>query len=200
MILVSWNCRGLGNPQAVCALHLMVKMKGPQVLFLMETKLDAVRMEMIRIHLGFGNNFTMPSLGSSGGLAFIWNEEAMVSVWNYSQYHIDADIGMITTKNWLFTGFYGHPDHGHRRESWALLKHLGRLDSKPWLCMGGFNEILTLIEKTKGRARPMRQILDFHEAVNTCQLIELGYEGEKFTWNNNRDYGKNVQGRLDHRA
>ena len=47
MILMSWNCRGLRNPEAVCALHLMVKTKGPQVLFLMETKLDAGRIEKI---------------------------------------------------------------------------------------------------------------------------------------------------------
>jgi hypothetical protein len=53
MILMSWNCRGLGNPEAVRALHLMVKTKGPQVLFLMETKLDAGRMEKDSRSVGF---------------------------------------------------------------------------------------------------------------------------------------------------
>jgi hypothetical protein len=153
MILMSWNCRGLGNPEAVRALHLMVKTKGPQVLFLMETKLDAGRMERIRVQLGFGNNFTIMSLGSSGGLALLWKDEAAVMIHNFSQFHIDADVDTVTTKVWRFTGFYGQPDQSLKRESWALLKHLSRLDNKPWLCMG---EILALHEKTGGRARPMR--------------------------------------------
>jgi hypothetical protein len=49
----------------------MIKSKGPQVLFLMETKLDAGRMEMIRVQLRFGNNFTVPSVGSNRGLALL---------------------------------------------------------------------------------------------------------------------------------
>jgi hypothetical protein len=92
----------------------MVKSKGPQVLFLMETKLDAGRMEMIRVQLGFGNNFIVLSVGSSGGLALLWNEEAAVVIQNYSQFHIDAHINTVTATAWRFTGFYGHPELGHR--------------------------------------------------------------------------------------
>ena len=101
--------------------------------------------------MGFGNNFTVPSLGSSGGLALLWNDEAAVMIQNFSQSHIDADVDTATTKAWRLTRFYGQPDHNHRRESWALLKHLSRLDNKPWLCMGDFNEILAFHEKTGGR-------------------------------------------------
>jgi hypothetical protein len=42
MNLLSWNCQGLGNPKAVRAFHSLVKLKGPKVLFLMETKLDSI--------------------------------------------------------------------------------------------------------------------------------------------------------------
>ncbi len=33
--------------------------------------------------------------------------------------------------------------------------------------------------------------------VNTCKLVDLGYQGASYTWNNNRDTSVNVQGRLD---
>ena len=38
MNLLSWNCRGLGNPRIVRDLHHMVKEKKPTLVFLMETK------------------------------------------------------------------------------------------------------------------------------------------------------------------
>ncbi|GMY35564.1 hypothetical protein FCV25MIE_30806 [Fagus crenata] len=155
MILISWNCQGLGNPKAVRALHHMVKKKGPEVLFLMETKLDAVRMEVIRIKLGFDNAFTVPSLGRSGGLALLWKAEAEVVIQNFS---------------------YG-------------------MDGLPWCCLGDFNEILRVNEKYGGRERSLRQILDFQEAVNTCNLVDLGFQGAKYTWTNNRDDDANIQGR-----
>uniref|UniRef100_A0A2N9FDP4 Reverse transcriptase domain-containing protein n=1 Tax=Fagus sylvatica TaxID=28930 RepID=A0A2N9FDP4_FAGSY len=160
---------GLGNPEAVRALHHMVKKKGPEVLFLMETKLDAVRMEVIRIKLGFDNAFTVPSLGRSGGLALLWKVEADVVIQNFSQHHIDAHVDSKQANCWRLTGFYGRD----------------------------FNEILRVNEKYGGRERSLRQILDFQEAVNTCNLVDLGFQGAKYTWTNNRDDDANIQGRLD---
>jgi hypothetical protein len=53
MILLSWNCRGLGNPWAVRELCHLVKTKKPTLLFLMETKSRKNKMEGIRIKIGF---------------------------------------------------------------------------------------------------------------------------------------------------
>ena len=92
MNLVSWNFQGLRNPKVVRALHSMVKMKAPKVLFLMETKLDCRRMEVIRIKVGFDFVFTVPSLGRNGGLALIWQKEVNVVIQNFSQHHIDAHV------------------------------------------------------------------------------------------------------------
>uniref|UniRef100_A0A2N9H4K9 CCHC-type domain-containing protein n=1 Tax=Fagus sylvatica TaxID=28930 RepID=A0A2N9H4K9_FAGSY len=48
MRLLSWNCWGLENPFAVQSLRHLVKSQGPEVLFLMETKLDVEQLEWIR--------------------------------------------------------------------------------------------------------------------------------------------------------
>ena len=53
MNILSWNCWGLGNPTTVLALHNLVKVQGPKVLFLMETKLDGKKMEVLRVELRF---------------------------------------------------------------------------------------------------------------------------------------------------
>jgi hypothetical protein len=52
MMMLCWNCRGLGNPCAVRALHHLVKEKRPNLVFLMETKLCQNKMEIIRSKLG----------------------------------------------------------------------------------------------------------------------------------------------------
>ncbi|GMY18517.1 hypothetical protein FCV25MIE_13756 [Fagus crenata] len=45
--------------------------------------------------------------------------------------------------------------------------------------------------------RSLRQILEFQEAVNAGNLVDLGYRGASYTWNNNREDAANIQGRLD---
>ncbi|KAL0408409.1 UNVERIFIED_CONTAM: hypothetical protein Sradi_1775300 [Sesamum radiatum] len=88
--------------------------------------------------------------------------------------------------SWRFTGFYGHPDAGQRKESWDLLRNLSKKSIRPWLCAGDFNEILTQNEKFGQLARPQWQIDAFRRCLEDCQLTDMGAEGEMFTWSNRR--------------
>lgn len=38
MSLLSWKCRGLGNPQTINALKNVIRLEDPTTVFLMETK------------------------------------------------------------------------------------------------------------------------------------------------------------------
>ncbi|GLT77193.1 hypothetical protein SLA2020_488020 [Shorea laevis] len=75
MSLLSWNCRGLGNPRTVRDLRQMVEEKRPRFLFLMETRLRQRRMQGIRTQLGFAGMLTVDPVGTGGGLALLWQEE-----------------------------------------------------------------------------------------------------------------------------
>jgi hypothetical protein len=197
MNLLSWNCRGLGNLQAVLVLHNLVKSEGPTVLFLMETKLDVRGMESIRVKLGFKFCFSVPCLGRSGGLALLWNDPAQVTIQNFSQNHVDSHVQLAEGAKWRFTGFYGHPE-GHRKwESWVLLDKLHSLDNTPWLCMGDFNEILSISERSGEVLGSTRRMQDFSDVVNRCGLVDLGFRGIPFTWENRRDGEALIQKRLD---
>ena len=197
MNIISWNCRGLGNLRAVLALHNLVKTQGPKILFLMETKLDVRRMELVRITLRFQHCFTVPSLGRCGGLALLWNDEVGLTIQNYSINHIDAHVRSQGELQWRFTGFYGHPVAHRRRESWALLDKLHSMDAVSWLLMGDFNEILSSDERLGESAGSQRNMYEFGEVLNRCGLVDLGYRGYPFTWKNCREAGANVQKRLD---
>ncbi|KAA3456108.1 reverse transcriptase [Gossypium australe] len=53
MKIICWNVRGLGNPRAVKRLRFLLKQNNPDMVFLMETKIDVKRMEGIRRKCGF---------------------------------------------------------------------------------------------------------------------------------------------------
>jgi hypothetical protein len=157
------------------------------MVFLMETKLQAVRLESIRIKLGFECLFVVDSNGRRGGLALLWKTDFHVSIQNFSLRHINARVYSDAFNfTWQFTMFYGHPDVCKRKESWALLKHLSTISQLHWICVGDLNEILQDSEKWGGARRRWSQMVDFRTALNHCHLNNMGFSGPKFTWSNRR--------------
>ena len=74
MNLLSWNCRGLGNPTVVRDLCQLTKEKKPTILFLMETKCRRHKMEYLWVKMGFDCMFVVDPIGRSGGLALCRND------------------------------------------------------------------------------------------------------------------------------
>ncbi|KAL5741976.1 hypothetical protein ACOSP7_028708 [Xanthoceras sorbifolium] len=102
-----------------------------------------------------------------------------------------VDISDADGRRWRFTGFYGEPKQWLREQSWVLLRRLAGLDNLPWLIGGDFNEILRGAEKEGGLARMGSAMDGFREAVDSCNLLDMGFSGNKFTWCN-RQFGGNV--------
>jgi hypothetical protein len=176
----------------------MVKEKKPKIVFLMETKARAKRMERVRSQLGFEYMLVVDCVGRSGGLALLWSTEVEVEIQNYSYRHINAKV-CSTQSNfvWKLTGFYGHPEAHKRIEAWQLLRFLARMDPSPWICLGDFNEILSLDEKFGGSRRQRGLMENFQMALEESGLSELGYTGPKFTWNNGQEGADFIKERLD---
>ena len=111
--------------------------------------------------------------------------------------HIDATFHAMGTREWHFTGFYGHPKTAKRGDSWTLLRRLQRYDDMPWLVVGDFNEILEANEKSGRILRPWHQMDDFCQALSDCALQDMGFQGNRFTWWNGRYEDDCVYERLD---
>ena len=47
----------------------------------------------------------------------------------------------------------------------------------PWVCMGDFNEILRREEQLGPNIREEYLMEGFREAVDVCQLCDIGYKG-----------------------
>ena len=174
----------------------IVREKAPNVLFLMVTKQSMEEMKKIQADLTYHCMVVVPSVRRRGGLALLWMADVELHLQTYSPNHIDA---LIKKDNsfWRFTGFYGWPEEQRKRESWHLLKHLHSRSSYPGLCCGDFNEILCMEEKQGRIPRPLRLMQDFREVLLFCGLVDLGFKGNIFTWDNGRLGDELVQERLD---
>ena len=71
MKLLSLNSRGLGNPETVQELQSLVKLEVPQVVFVMETRLDVRSIEWLRIKLGLHGALGVDRVRMGGGLALL---------------------------------------------------------------------------------------------------------------------------------
>ena len=197
MSFLVWNCRGLGKPQKIRELGDLVRAQDPAVVFIAETLLDEARLKFLLGNFDHEQKHVVSKINQGGGLVLLWKFDFDISVTSSSLNHIDAVINTGKTNTWRFTGFYGYPETQRHHESWTKLKHLNLCSSLPWLCAGDFNEIAKSHEKLGGRARPESQMKEFHDTLDECSFVDLGYEGPKFMWFKHLSGGITVWERLD---
>ena len=76
MHIVSWNCRGLGNPFKVEAIKDLIKMASPDVLLLQETKIDEENiLSLSKMKWKKNTAIAVSAQGSSSGLATLCTED-----------------------------------------------------------------------------------------------------------------------------
>ena len=118
--------------------------------FVCKTKLESVQIHEECKKFNFDKCIAVSRKGKSGGIAMMWNYDINVNILSYSRHYIDAEVQCGNGKKWRYTGVYGHPEAQQKKHTWTLLRRLSGLSSKPWLCFGDFNEILSLDEKSEG--------------------------------------------------
>ncbi|KAH1108543.1 hypothetical protein J1N35_012311 [Gossypium stocksii] len=72
MKTISWNICRLESPRALRRLRHLLKQHNPQMVFLMETKLNKKCMEKVRRSYGFMNGIEVEADGSRSGLCLAW--------------------------------------------------------------------------------------------------------------------------------
>ena len=76
MQLVSWNCRGLGNPIKAEAVKDLMNLALSEILLLQETKIEEEALLLVsKNQWKLNSNKAVSARGSCGGLATLWCEE-----------------------------------------------------------------------------------------------------------------------------
>ena len=197
MKTLCWNCRGIGDPATVRELRDLVEACAPMVLCIVETQIAKYRVEGLAGSLGFSGRFGVDSAGRSGGLCLFWKSNVDLEIKTFSKYHIDSVVKEPGKNPWRLSCFYGAANRSLRFRTWDTMKFLRGESTLTWLCIGDFNEILRPEEQMGPNERDSAQIEGFREAVDVCELADLGYKGLDWTFEKRVAGGEFCRVRLD---
>ncbi|KAG8478535.1 hypothetical protein CXB51_028292 [Gossypium anomalum] len=120
MKILSWNVRGLGSPRTVKRLKNKLRAVNPRILFLMETKLSAKRMEMVRLKCGFENGIEIGAIETKGRLFFGWKENSLVRLKSFSYFHIDVELSHDQNVPWVILGYFNEITNSFEKQGGRL--------------------------------------------------------------------------------
>ncbi|XP_074346543.1 uncharacterized protein LOC141685333 [Apium graveolens] len=135
--------------------------------------------------------------GRSGGLVLIWKTEGGCKVKDSDTHYIDFEVENDQVERWRYTGFYGCPKRSRRRFSWEFLRGLAENSTLSWCVLGDFNDMMMAEDKRGGCAQLFGLLTGFSEMINECGLLDIGFTGEKYTWEKYRGQANWVQERMD---
>ncbi|XP_074327027.1 uncharacterized protein LOC141664968 [Apium graveolens] len=197
MSLIAWNCRGLGQPRTVRFLNEITNQFKPSFIFLSETLTTKNKIKAVCREIHFAGCWVIDAEGHSGGLALLCRNEGACTVRAASKHFIDFEVENDQVGRWRYTGFYGCPERRRRYESWNIFRTLTGNSDLPWCIIGDFNDLMFTDEKRGGRDHLRWCVDGFGEVIKDCELVNLGFVGEKFTWEKSRGKYNWVQERLD---
>jgi hypothetical protein len=198
MRLLSWNCWGAGRPPTVRAIKALAGKKGPDVLFMAETKIKAPKVDRLRLAMGFNSSFCVDSIGSAGGLTLFWSLGVDIEVVYSNNNCIAALMYSDPPKSsWLLIGVYGPPYLAMRRKFWRLMEDIIEGFSGQWFMIGDLNSISSPSDKRGGTSSSWGSSKFFKVFVDNVGAIDLGFNGPRFTWSNRIIGLANIRERLD---
>ncbi|RVX14364.1 hypothetical protein CK203_017180 [Vitis vinifera] len=153
--LLSWNVRGMHDPDKMMVIKFMVRKHKPDLVCCQETKVKEMSDRIIR-SLGIGRNLGWVSLdarGSAGGVLVMWDKrvleglEVEVGSFSSSCRFRNCEEGFVCVLFGLYSPIKGR----ERRELWEELAAVKGLWNDPWCIAEGFNVVRFPIEMSNGR-------------------------------------------------
>lgn len=95
------------------------------------------------------------------------------------------------------TCVYGPPSLIQSRQFWDTLDSLGNAHTRAWMLIGDFNSLVSSADKLGGKTVASSSNGGLRRLMDDFALIDLGFVGHAFTWNNKRRGLANIQEKLD---
>ena len=171
----------------------------PSIMVITETRVGGSRVEKIIEGLPFDGFITMETIGYAEGLWILWrSEDADVKLLSATEPEIRATVKVCASNlSRLFTAIYASPRLAERRILWSNIEKVGQLHNLPWLMIGDFNEVLGGEDKFGGNQINLNRAIEFKECLDSCNFVDLGFAGPKYTWTNKRQLSDLILERLD---
>ncbi|KAG5599223.1 hypothetical protein H5410_030593 [Solanum commersonii] len=173
---IVWNARGINTQGVIERLKNFKNIHHVSMIAVLEPFSDNNNINMFKSMLSMDN----ATSNSNGKIWLFWTT--------------DISCTGIYIKTFVYEKCKEHL----REPLWDRLLHLSDSSSTtPWCTIGDFNVITDIDEKLGGIPYNMRKSLGFIGIIEACGLMDLGFNGPKFTWSNQRGINFRIWKRLD---
>lgn len=187
------------KPQFKKTIMDLVAWHSPILMVITETRLSSARVDEIIKGLPFDGVAITDTIGFAGGIWMLWRSDLVqvdVHVAMEQEIHVLIRV-RSQTFNWIINAVYASLRFAKRCVLWDNLKMLASLHNLSRAVMGDFNELVSEEEKSGGNPVSQQRVRAILECMDSCQMMDLGFSGPKFTWSNKRELGSLTQCRLD---
>jgi exonuclease III len=199
MIILAWNCRGLGQTRTVQELVQLVRTYRPNLVFISETRQNENKIKGLRGRLGLKNCITQKGKGKGAGIALFWDEHIEIKILSEGFRYFDLLVkDTLNGCTWRGTFIYGEPKTNERHHMWSTLRRIKPNSMEPWMMIGDFNETKWQHEHFSNTKRSERRMQDFRNMLKFCgNLQDIQFRGPPWTYDNKRKEEHNVKERID---
>eukprot|EP00253_Pinus_taeda_P001699 PITA_01699 len=201
MQMVSWNCRGLGNPSKVEAIKDLLKIEPTYILMLQETTIEGeLLLNTSNTKWKFDNGKAVSTRVSVGGIGTFWSGKIFLLERSYETKHWIFTELRHTSSNLLLALFnlYVPVHYAKKRECWKSLSDFLELHNPKNIVIGGdLNIIMDPKEKRGGSYTrdPMLYIVE--NLMLQWDLVDFKPVKGEYTWTNNRIGENRISATLD---
>lgn len=191
-----WNVRGFNKQSKHRVVDKWIQDKGLLFGGLLETRVKESKSEKIisSVFKGWSavNNY---EFNRKGRIWVVWSPRVRMTPVFKSDQIITMSVLLEEAEEEFFCSFvYAENTAEKRKELWKDIKdhhNSRRFRNREWIIMGDFNEVLEGEEHSSHQDGDIMTVgmRDFENVIQHCRLLDMGFQGPKFTWSNKRDEG-----------
>jgi len=201
MRLVSWNCRGLGNPSKAEAVENLLKSELPEILMHQETKIEGEA--LLKLSKGKWKTKVgkaVSAKGTCGRIATLWEADKFQLESSFQTQHwIYTELRHLSSKiNFALFNLYVPVLYAKKEKCWqTLTDFLEAYSLKNIIIAGDFNLILDPKEKRGGTSSRDRFLSLVENRIQQWDLLDFKLKKGLYTWTNNIIGEEHISAKLD---
>ncbi|KAI0504038.1 hypothetical protein KFK09_014985 [Dendrobium nobile] len=172
-----WNVRGIGGKDSKNRVKNLCRIHNIKLLILSEPMINADKIVETARFLGYNSSFA----NCSNKLWLFWHNTITIDIIADHHQVVHCHINVFNTN--CFASFvYAASTRLSRLNLWEQLCSFSVNISGPW-CVGGDFNIISNATERRGGSRPnIKAMEDFNDMINDCNLNDIGFLGNSFTW------------------
>lgn len=189
MKVLSWNVRGMGNPQRRMVIIEVLSFNKVQIAMIQESKLSSMSDKIQRETWGgrFCKCVCVDAVDSAGGIILLWDycTNTVLDIY-YGKFSVSAWVeDSSNNSRWFVTSVYGPHSSQRPMDFWKELDAIKGRWNGTW-CVGGNWNVVRFPSEKLGGCRTSPDMQAFSDWINSNSLIDLHLSGAAFTWSSHQ--------------